>query len=173
MRPHRAVRDRLRRRWTRRSAAGWLVATGALLALSFLFVPGALAVHSNGLFELDGNAVDESAPGQDWNTALASSPGGNHVASVAVTDALNGSDDVFTGGSKDTGDLPTWQWTTGTVPDKGDLEHAYASAYVGSDGHVYLYFGADRYAVNGDMNLGFWFLKNGGSMNAGGFTSSK
>jgi uncharacterized repeat protein (TIGR01451 family) len=143
-----------------------------LLALSFLFVPGALAVHSNGLFELDGNATDESAPGQDWNTALASSPSGSHIARVAVTDALNGGDDVFTSGSKDTNDISTWRWTTGAAPDKSDLEHAYASAYVGSDGHLYLYFGADRYAVNGDMNLGFWFLKNGGSKNAGTFSGA-
>jgi uncharacterized repeat protein (TIGR01451 family) len=158
----------LRCRRPQRSATRWLVLCGALLALAFLFVPGALAVHDTGLFELDGNAVDEAASGQDWNTALASSPSGNHVASVGVTDALNGNDDIFTGGSSDTNDINTWSWTTSTAPDKADLEHAYASGYFGSDGHLYLYFGADRYAVNGDTNVGFWFLKNNVSKNGDG-----
>jgi uncharacterized repeat protein (TIGR01451 family) len=146
----------------------WVALCTVLLALGFLFVPGALAVHSTGLFELDGNAVDEAAAGQDWDTALASSPSGNHVASVGITDALNGNDDIFTGGSSDTNDINTWSWTTSTAPDKADLEHAYASAYFGADGHLYVYFGADRYAVNGDTNVGFWFLKGSLSQNADG-----
>ena len=36
-----------------------------------------------------------------------------------------------------------------------------AAAYLSSvDGHTLVYFGADRYATNGDSNIGFWFTQH-------------
>src|SRR5215510_11882645 len=34
--------------------------------MTFAAAPPALAAHNEGLFELDGNAIDQPAPGADW-----------------------------------------------------------------------------------------------------------
>ena len=57
--------------------------------------------------------------------------------------------------------------------DKNDIAHAFAAAY-DHDGDLIVYFGLDRYASNGDAQVGFWFVKGavgltGGPAN-GGFT---
>ena len=145
-----------------------------LLVVGFtIAIPSALAVHSNGLFELDGNAIDEASAGADWSTAV---NGGtpNQISKVFVSDPFNDSgDNIFTGGgSKDDLDIPNWQWTTGSPPDKDDLEHAYAAGYTDANGHLIVYFGADRYATSGDSNLGFWFTKNGITPNGDGTFSA-
>ncbi len=141
-----------------------------LLVIGFtVAIPSALAVHDDGLFELDGNAVEEAAAGADWSTAV---NGGtpNQISRVFISDAFDTtSDDIFTGGnSKDDHDIPDWRWTTGSAPDKDDLEHAYAAGYTASNGDLIVYFGADRFATSGDSNLGFWFTKNGITPNPDG-----
>jgi hypothetical protein len=78
---------------------------------------------------------------------------------------------IFTGGgSKDEEDVSQWQWKNGSVPDKDNLLQAFATVhtlggtYVPNngtrDGHKLLFFGANRDAVNGDANIGFWFFRN-------------
>src|ERR1700720_3676044 len=43
------------------------------------------------------------------------------------------------------------------------------AAYVNpGDGHTIVYFGADRYAVNGDSNIGFWFTQTPIGLNSNG-----
>src|SRR5919202_189472 len=141
-----------------------------LLVVGFtVAIPSALAVHDDGLFELDGNALDEPALGADWNTAVAGGTA-SQLSKVFVSDTFNStSDDIFTGGnSKDDHDIPDWRWTTGSAPDKDDLEHAYAAGYTAANGHLIVYFGADRFATSGDSNLGFWFTKNGITPNGDG-----
>ena len=157
-----------------RAAARVARVVALLLVVIFtIAIPSALAVHGNGLFELDGNAVDEAAGGADWSTATS---GGtpNQLSKVFVSDPFNdSSDNIFTGGgSKDDLDIPSWQWTSGSPPDKDDLEHAYAAGYTDANGHLILYFGADRYATAGDSNLGFWFTKNGITPNGDGTFSA-
>src|SRR5262245_38999028 len=82
-----------------------------------------------------------------------------------------------TGGSKDDLDINVgtapnithnWQWTDGSVPDADDITDGYAAKYEGVDGHQYLFFGADRTAVNGAKDLGFWFFKSPVSLNPDG-----
>ncbi|HET9287996.1 MAG TPA: hypothetical protein VFO26_10585 [Gaiella sp.] len=132
------------------------------------YVAGAGAVHDDGVFELDRNAVDGPSPGEDWNkvcpagTPVGVAPGclGGTTAGVSrfVTDAVNaaGKDTtLFTGGAtKDDLDVTGWQHTTGAGPDKDDLSHGYAARY----GDL-LYFGADRYSASGDSTIGIWFFQ--------------
>ncbi len=158
---------------------GFLAAVVAIL----LAVGTSLAVHDNGVFELDGNAFDGTGAGapDDWDRLDdgVGDPSGDDsaLASVFITDPITRDDEIFTqGGSKDDLDIKAggvagatvgpWLHTTGSVPDKDDIEHAFAAAYscpdgsdVGSAVDLCLYFGLDRYARNGDAQVGFWFLK--------------
>ena len=77
---------------------------------------------------------------------------------------------IFTGGgSKDEKDITQWAWIDGSVPDKDDLIEAFAALYVEPTGtstraptgpHKVIYFGTNRLAVNGDAQIGLWFLQN-------------
>ncbi len=154
-----------------------MLAAGAAVCFAVAMIMGvgpALAVHDDGIFELDGNATnDPIVLGDDWDViyanqadecaALAATPNKITACSFA-TDPVNGT--IFTtGGSKDEQEVQTsWRHTSGSVPDKDDLLHAYAAQY--EDGQ--LYFGADRSATNGDAQIGFWFFHNEITVNAGG-----
>ena len=128
---------------------------------TFALAPAALAVHADGTFELDGNAVASAAPGDDWNSL------GNADTSTFIHEAPDST--IFTtGGSKDDLDTSSWKWTSGSVPDKDDLLDGFAAVYNES-----LYFGADRYANNGDSAIGFWFFQNGLNVNGNGTFSPK
>ena len=107
------------------------------------------AVHDEDLFELDGNQDNDPAVmGTDWES----------VGSPEV-DGTNAS--IFTGGgSKDINDITMWANTSGSVPDKDDLQNANAITLEATDGDLILYFGADRIATNGDAQIGFWFLQD-------------
>ena len=101
---------------------------------------------------------------------------------------VNDPDEIFIGGgSKDDLDicepnLTLTEWSgrsrsavdeTGNVPDKDNIEHAYAAAYncddfptgggfgdPNNDPDLCLYFGLDRFANNGDAQVGFWFFQS-------------
>ena len=123
------------------------------------------AVHI-GVFELDGNALDDpNVAGDDWNT----SGGGGAIAQAFVADG-SGNKTIFTGGgSKDNIDISSWNWKddAGGLPDKDNITNAYARAYT-VNGDLILYFGADRFANDGDAQLGFWFFQNNITANANG-----
>jgi len=124
-----------------------------------------LAVHDDGLFELDGNAFNGPAAGDDWDQVFNNTS--NADAAVFATDGVP--ERSFTGGgSKDILDTDQWLHTLTSVPDKDDLQHAFAALYGDK-----LYYGADRYANNGDAALGFWFFKNGINVNPDGTFSPK
>jgi hypothetical protein len=131
-------------------------------------------------FELDGNSACDtpsvnnvSCTGStidDWNLLNDSggpnptgSPG-HSVARTFITEPKGGL--IFTtGGSKDPLDLASWAWKSGAVPDKDLLTNGYAGLYttlsggVGGTPEQILEFGADRFAVNGDSNIGIWFFQ--------------
>jgi hypothetical protein len=76
---------------------------------------------------------------------------------------------IFATGSKDDLDIDTWEHSDGSVPDADDITDAFVAKYVSpTDGHEYLFFGADRTAVNGSKDLGFWFFKSPVSLNDDG-----
>jgi hypothetical protein len=135
-------------------------------------IPSALAVHDDGIFQLDRNAVttdpgDPATEGEDWDLicpdghedGAAECLGGTTAdTSRFVDDFPPANATIFTGGgSKDDLDIDSgpWMWKNGQVPDKDNLLHGYAARY---DDH--LYFGADRFAANGDAALGVWFFQS-------------
>jgi hypothetical protein len=75
---------------------------------------------------------------------------------------------IFSTGSKDDLDINTWEHSDGSVPDADDITDAFVAKYTGTDNHEYLFFGADRTAVNGSKDLGFWFFKSPVSLNDDG-----
>lgn len=150
--------------------AGWLA-----LAVAGVLLP--LTVYSvvyDDIFELDGNAFTQGT-GDDWdkvaNNTDAASPG------VFVQDTIPPAmDRIFTGGgSKDERDISgsnSWSHTNGTPPDKNDIEHAFAGAYFNGN-ELLIYFGADRFANNGDSAVGFWFFQDNVSARPDGSFSGK
>ena len=135
---------------------------------TFALAPAALAVHEEGLFELDGNATDSAAiePDDDWdslNHALATV----HIG--ASSEAAANDVTYFTGGgSKDVNDVSQWNYTsTDVTPDKDDILDAFAAAYE-KNGDTFVYFGADRFDGSGDSFVGFWFFQNNIGLAANG-----
>ncbi|MDP3979067.1 MAG: hypothetical protein Q8P85_13945 [Pseudomonas sp.] len=163
---------------------------GAILAAGIASTTMVNAVDGNppGLFELEGNVTDEAfdetlpyTAGDDWESLFDGSNNGSPLATtededsdsstfgtLIVSDAAPKS--IFTqGGSKDVSDVSAWKHTDGSVPDKDNITHAYAAAYINpSDiagtmhkaGDMMIYFGLDRFANNGDAFAGFWFFQN-------------
>ncbi len=140
---------------------------GVALALTFALVIGVtlvFAVHNDGVFEIDGNVIDDVTAGDDWQTLFtfpggASSGLGSASARSFVSDPAPLS--IFTtGGSKDELNISQWRFKDGNVPDKDNLTNAFAAVYTDSSGNQRLYFGADRSANNGDAQIGFWFFRN-------------
>ena len=171
---------------------GFPIGKIAIFALALLFTLGSTSVTfaqpAPSQFELEQNAnaiTNHAGSGlpDDWDRLnplrvgfTPPNPGPSHAAlHVFVVDGADST--IFTtGGSKDIYDINTingtdtthnWMWTNGSVPDKDDLYHGYAAIYPVAD-TTYLFFGADRFANNGDSQLGFWFFKNKITMNANG-----
>jgi hypothetical protein len=145
------------------AALGGIVLGGVLLNR-------ALAVHT-GTFELDGNVADASGDALiDWQTvfdlgAVVPPATGTPIPGAAETFIH----DVPTGSpakelqydlGKDSQD--TTQWTrksvTKVVPDKDNILDAFAKQ-IEVNGHKVIYFGADRFANNGDATMSFWFFQ--------------
>lgn len=115
-----------------------------------------------GIFELDGDAVNDSAcPGDDWNS----------VSKTFVADKIGKAGDntyFFQGGSKDIHDVSDWRnRTNDEAPDKDDITNAYAKPYI-RDGQLIVVFGADRYSNNGSAQMGFWFFQDSIGIGADG-----
>lgn len=129
------------------------IAVFVVSCLMFVLASSAMAQLAT-TFELDGNAIEEGAvPGEDWD--VVNSTGGSSEVHTGVL--VDPSDSTrFTEGSKDVLDLDEWGWDNQSSPPKDQITNAYAALYAGN----LLYFGADRYATNGDAQIGFWLFKN-------------
>jgi hypothetical protein len=124
------------------------VAAAGLVVGMLVVANSAIAVHDEGVFQLDGNAITSPAistqnnPGSnttgahDWdqvyNDQTAPYTSGA-AAQTFVTDVTGAGDSILTGGStKDIYDLPSWLWkqtASTSVQDKDDIEHAFAAQY--------------------------------------------
>jgi hypothetical protein len=156
----------------------------AALAVAGLAVPLiVLSVSPNNIFELEGDASDGVAVGDDWQSIADDRPGGpgtiaanDSVAQTFLTDGLDAADVGFTGGgSKDVNDIGMWQHqTAATSPLKNEIGHAFAAAYNDpSNDHLLVYFGLDRSGSGGNAATGFWFFKEKVSIGANGKFTGK
>jgi hypothetical protein len=121
-------------------------------------------VHLLDLFELEGDVDNDVQPGDDWNNVFGAGSGA-FTTSGPSSDGPNHS--IFTQGSKDLDNVSGWHWGEGSAPDKDELITAYAAAYMDGDDLI-AYFGADRFSVDGDAQIGFWFFKNKIGLNGDG-----
>lgn len=128
------------------------------------------AVHDDGIFELDGNIVDQIAAGDDWSNVFDGTDSAFTTTGIVPDPAPQS---IFTGGgSKDDEDIPSWKHKNGSVPDKDNITNAYAAAYsVGGD--TIVYFGMDRFDTSGSANVGFWFFQGDVAPVAGGTFSGE
>jgi hypothetical protein len=142
----------------------------ALALVVSLAVAPVYAVDNKGLFELDWDGSDEAdaedngngGDGDDWENIWDGSD--SSIATTGIIDDTppSGNDDnVLTGGgTKDDIDFPSWKWKTAKpTPDKNNITNAFTAAYKDTNGDLIMYFGADRFANNGDAQMGFWFLQ--------------
>lgn len=153
-----------------------VIVTGA----SLLSSPPVQAVHvAPAPFELDGDPTKVGML-DDWNSVFElpspyPTPRGTPVVGAGETFVVDGANlpggketSAWNGSNKDIDLISTWEYKSAkVVPDKDNITNAYAKAYsVDHDGnpatpnHLWIYFGADRYANNGDAALGFWFFRN-------------
>lgn len=122
-----------------------------------------MATAPGTVFDLDGDSLVNHGL-DDWNLLNGNGQGAHpgSAGSSVIRTFVPGSTDVkifTTGASKDPIDVSNWLWKTATtVPDKDTLTNAYAAEYI-SGGHTFFVFGADRFAVNGDANIGIWFFQ--------------
>jgi hypothetical protein len=159
-------------------------------ALPFILSPGHALADVNGHFELDGNVLDDPATTQpDWgaptpppadnNTIFRLDNTGNAIPNPSLpanflsagfskdfTPNSTSDNSTYTNGSKDTSNISTgWNCVSANnVTDKGDIQNAYAAAYLDTSftpSHLILYFGLEKNAPNGDNNMGVWFLRDG------------
>ncbi len=144
----------------------------------------AWAVAPTTVFELDGDVTtaNQSPPLNDWNllNGDCSAPGGGTVGSAGSSNTRTciGSENppkIFTqGGSKDPLDISQWHWKPAdTVPDKDTITHGYAASYTATIGASVIadkvvVIGGDRFAVNGDSNIGAWFFQQNVTLNSNG-----
>jgi len=160
-----------------------------LLPLALVFATAAMAQTApSNIFELDGDSVAGSTYGVsnsincDWNTlngaktANSISPAGTCAGGGASFGAYGflvgapGEPNFSTGGSKDGLDITQWAFTSTSTPDKDTLTHGYAASYTGSvsqNSDNLLVFGAERFSVSGDSNIGIWFFQNAVSTTGG------
>jgi len=161
-------------------ARRYLVGPVLAALLTALVFPGtAIAVHDTTAFELDGNAT--SSVSDDWDkvchqvTGSDCSTGSNTSGAKAVAWASDGDNNatIFTGGgSKDPINIDQWAWKDGAggLPDKDNLQHAFAARYSlppstscpsgGGTTCEVIFFGSDRLDNSGDAQQGFWFFQN-------------
>ena len=125
-----------------------------LIACTALFVIGsAQAVHDEGIFALEGNAItggtactdtaqtlpagcepanpqSQGFTNTDWSKVYNGTSGA--VATSFLTDTFGAADSILSQNTKDIQDVSAWTWkqtSTTSVQDKDDIEHAYAAQY--------------------------------------------
>jgi len=162
----------------------WLFATPAYAVDSDGYfqidgdVCGGGAITSGGLNCVDTPGPVPPGPADDWDTIFSCTNTQGDCKLTGFGDAAEppsfiydpGSLSIFTGGgSKDQSDIPSWLWKDGSVPDKDNIVEAFAAVYKPTAGpragHKLLYFGANRFAVDGDAQIGFWFFQNTVTLN--------
>jgi hypothetical protein len=124
--------------------------------LFFLLLSAAASAQITAGFELEGNAVSVAPnPPDDWDL-IQNGTSHAQVNTGIVLDMPPGNDNAFYTGSSDLLDVPDWGWQLFSTPAKDNILHGGAALYNNDQ----IYFFGDRYATNGDAQIGFWFFKN-------------
>jgi hypothetical protein len=130
------------------------VAAAGLVVSILVVANTAVAVHDEGVFQLDGNATTQPGTSDpvnnqsnttgthDWDQVYADRnytgnppfPTSGAQSQAFVTDGFGAGDSILTGGgTKDINDIQAnWLWkqtSTTSVQDKDDIEHAFAAQY--------------------------------------------
>jgi hypothetical protein len=111
--------------------------------------------------------------GHATGAQCASATNTNGATAVSWTDARVNEEIYTGGGSKDFNDPQAdWLWKPkDTVPDKDTITHSFAARYslpksatcpapAAATTCEVIFFGSDRFANDGDSQLGFWFFQN-------------
>lgn len=141
---------------------------GMVVLMGLLTVATGLATWNLELFELDRDALEGAAAGDDWESFADGEGNAGDFTGILpdiITSEFEGTQ-FQAGGSKDDLDIGPggatgqyWKWEPGEPLDKDDITNAYAAAYI-DEGDLIVYFGLDRFANNGSAQVGFWFLQN-------------
>ena len=165
-------RDRLRR--VRRFAT-----VSVLVVAGLMFIGSAQAVHDNGMFELDGNVVHNSAttPPYDWTSLfgaggtqlIAPDPINGPVLASAFVDDTDATDTTyFAGGTKIDDRVQDMGCGGPAANDKTSMDFVYVALIQvpanapDNAGHQVLYLGIEKQAAGngGDNAFGFWLFQN-------------
>ena len=150
-------------------AAGNATPKAIILSVLLFFMtafgaaPRARASSTVGSFEIDGNLVDDSGPGEPIDWLSTPFP----AALTTFTDTTGSNDDIFGLGSKEN-DQTTWQCVTGNAPAKDDVVNEIAITqsstpvagevafrFVGQQQFVYANW--SRLSNNGDAHIDYEF----------------
>ena len=85
----------------------------------------------------------------EWPAVISGNPTGSYLMDYQNS-AL---DDIWTGGSSDVSPISSWAWKNGSANDKNDMKNTGIVLI-----NKTIYFFADRYANNGDSQLGIWIM---------------
>ena len=133
----------------------------ALQSVQLAAPSSVFAVHDEGLFEMDGDAVNSGAAGDDWQAVFNGTDSAFDTRFI-VDPVDSDTDKTYTGGNtKDDINIPSWLWKAAKASQaKNDITHAFAAAYTADDGDTIAYFGLNKWEADGNNFVGFWFLKN-------------
>ena len=142
-------------------------------------IPSAQSGGANNIGAQVSLLEEEEKDGPDWDevfAAVAANPN-TTCASLGLVECAFIEDGIgpttFTGGNtKDHLPISGWKHTSGASPDKGEILNAYAAKAINDDDQI-LYFGMDRYAVDGSTDIGFWFFQSEVSTNEDGTFSGE
>jgi uncharacterized repeat protein (TIGR01451 family) len=150
-----------------------------LVVAGLMWIGAAQAVHDNGMFELDGNVVHNSAttPPYDW-TSLFGATGNQLIAPDPITGPVLAStfvDDTdaidntyFAGGTKIDDQVHNMGCGGPAANDKTSMDYVYVALIQvppgapDNAGHQVLYLGIEKQAAGngGDNAFGFWLFQN-------------
>src|SRR6266550_6774369 len=172
----------------RMAIVGLLVVAGMLWG-----VTAALAVHDNGMFELDGNVVHNAAttPPYDWtslfgatgNKLITPDPVNGPVLADTFVDDTDAIDTTyFAGGTKIDAQIHNMACGGPAANDKTSMDFVYAALVQvpagapDNAGDQVLYLSVEKQAAGngGDNAFGFWLFKNKnvGCSGSGSFTGA-
>src|SRR6476469_2669945 len=169
--------ERFRRGRLRRVRSVAIVTVLVLAGL--MFIGSAQAVHDNGMFELDGNVVHNSAttPPYDWTSLFGAGgtqlvtpdPTNGPVLASAFVDDTDATDTTyFAGGTKIDDQVHNMGCGGPAANDKTSMDFVYVALIQvpttapDNAGHQVLYLGIEKQAAGngGDNAFGFWLFQN-------------